>query len=344
MIRSLPAPLCPLCGTGGDPVHAGLRDFLFAAPGEWSLSRCRDDRCGTLWLDPMPVAEDLHEAYETYMTHVDTDAATSPSRLRRAGHRLMSAYLRARYAPGRSTLSDRLLGPLLYLIPGHRWDADATVFGLKPVPGGRILEVGCGVGAKLEWLEQIGWQAEGLDVDEKVVALARSRKRSVHLGDLFSRRYPDDSFDAIVMSHVIEHVADLSTLMGECHRIRKPGGRLALLTPNADSWGHRRYGAHWMPLDPPRHLHIFTPSSLSGLCERAGFAVERSRTTPRSRGVFLGSRQIARAGRMDFQAPIGLGSRLWMEGMETLEWLRLGVAPLCGEELFTVARKKSAGR
>ncbi|MEI6148074.1 MAG: class I SAM-dependent methyltransferase [bacterium] len=289
----------------------------------------------------MPVAEDLHKAYVRYMTH-STTAAPGKSWLHRSNHRILSSYLRSRYATGRVALSDRLLATLLYLLPGHRWDADATVFGLTPVPGGRILEVGCGDGSKLDWFEILGWQAEGLDVDQKAVENARRQKRPVHSGDLFSQHYPAETFDAVVMSHVIEHVVDPAALLRECHRIMKAGARLVLLTPNAASWGHKLYGAHWLPLDPPRHLHLFTSSSLRGLCERTGLRIERCRTTPRARAVFLGSRRIAREGRMDFQAPIGYASRLWMEGMEILEWLRLLITPQCGEELFLVAGKEEA--
>jgi 2-polyprenyl-3-methyl-5-hydroxy-6-metoxy-1,4-benzoquinol methylase len=287
----------------------------------------------------MPVAEDLHEAYERYMTHT-TAAPPGQSWLRRANRRILSSYLNTRYSPARTAISDRLLAPLLCLVPGHRWDVDATVFGLTPIPGGRLLEIGCGDGSKLEWLEHLGWQAEGLDVDQKAVENARQQNRPVHSGDLFSQGYPERTFDAVVMSHVIEHVVDPSALIRECHRIMKAGARLVLLTPNSASWGHELYGSHWLPLDPPRHLHLFTSSSLRGLCERAGFRIERCRTTPRARAVFLGSRRIAREGRMDFQVPISLSSRLWMEGMETVEWLRLMVAPQCGEELYLVAGKE----
>ena len=50
---------CPLCGNKGQPLHAGVHDYFFGAPGAWSLSNCRDAACGLTWQNPMVVAEDL---------------------------------------------------------------------------------------------------------------------------------------------------------------------------------------------------------------------------------------------------------------------------------------------
>src|SRR5690606_4600196 len=72
-------------------------------------------------------------------------------------------------------------------------------------------------------------------------------------------------------SHVLEHVYDPSGLLSECYRLLKPGGHLRVVVPNPKSWGHKLFGSRWRGLEPPRHLHLFTPEALRMLSERAGF-------------------------------------------------------------------------
>ena len=74
--------------------------------------------------------------------------------------------------------------------------------------------------------------------------------------------YPADSFDAVIMSHVIEHVPQPRELLAECARLLKLGGRLVMLTPNAESFGLDYYGRCWRGLEPPRHLQIFSQPAL----------------------------------------------------------------------------------
>jgi 2-polyprenyl-3-methyl-5-hydroxy-6-metoxy-1,4-benzoquinol methylase len=64
--------------------------------------------------------------------------------------------------------------------------------------------------------------------------------------------FPDSSFDRVVCSHVIEHVADPAAFLGEIHRIARPGALVEVTTPHfsaQNSWNdptHRwHYGAFW---------------------------------------------------------------------------------------------------
>jgi len=92
----------------------------------------------------------------------------------------------------------------------------------------------------------------------------------VQLGSLEQQKFPAESFDAVTMSHVIEHVPEPIQTLSECARILRPGGRLFLWTPNHSSLGCRVFGKHWRGLEPPRHLHLFSPRSLKSLLNKAG--------------------------------------------------------------------------
>jgi hypothetical protein len=68
-IRVRPYPACYVCGGTGKLLYDGLRDRLFEAPGDWSFKRCVNRDCGLIWLDPMPMPDDIGYAYRTYFTH-----------------------------------------------------------------------------------------------------------------------------------------------------------------------------------------------------------------------------------------------------------------------------------
>jgi hypothetical protein len=44
-----------------------------------------------------------------------------------------------------------------------------------------------------------------------------------------------------------------------------------MVTPNTESLGHREFGPDWRGLEVPRHLHLFSPATLTGFARKAGF-------------------------------------------------------------------------
>ena len=228
-------------------------------PGEWSFRRCTNPACGLLWLDPAPVPEDLPKAYRDYFTHGRPEGTPAVPR----------------GDPGMALRGVRTIGLVLRRFPSYRAiqaehvAREATYLGdLTP---GRLLEVGCGNGSRLATLKEQGWQLVGQEVDSEAVTAARSRGWDVRLGPLKDLHLEAASFDALVMVHVIEHMVDPVDELSECSRVLKPGGRLIVVTPNAASYGHRRFGRLWQGLDPPRHLYVFTRRTLGEVALRAGF-------------------------------------------------------------------------
>jgi hypothetical protein len=71
----------------------------------------------------------------------------------------------------------------------------------------------------------------------------------------------------------MEHLPKPVETMRECVRILKPGGVLWVAVPNLGSGGHKRFGASWRGLEPPRHLVMFTLESLKRLMTDAGLVI-----------------------------------------------------------------------
>ncbi len=317
-IRSRPCPDCFICGASGLPLYDGLTDRLFDAPGVWNLKRCPDPMCGLLWLDPMPLEEDIGKAYANYMTH-SAPAEAAPAQPAPLPMRRRAAELfRTSYQAWRFNYGPDAGKPLRWLLAMPIWLSRIECDGLDiplrylAIPNkGRMLDVGCGGGGVLKLAEECGWQAEGVDFDPDAVANARRKGLSVREGSLEDQHYPENSFDLVLMSHVIEHVHDPLGTLREIHRVLRPGGTLAVTTPNASSWGHRHFGRDWRGLEPPRHLQIFSSPNLREIATtRRIFAQPEYRAPSGSRRYcFVQSRLVRRTGDRRARAG-GTGSRL----------------------------------
>ena len=286
-IGTTPRPHCILCGSEGRQMYSEQRDRLFGAEGSWNLKRCADPDCGLIWLDPMPLPADIGKAYARYYTHVSRDGMGRKGVLKQIYEEITSGYFanKYHYPAGSRPFLRRSLGRLAYLFPIRRRGMDGVVRFLRAKPEGRLLDVGCGSGDWLALMRGLGWQGVGVDFDENAVKVARARGLEVTCGALEQQNYPDGSFDALTLSHVIEHVPDPVQTLAECLRILKPGGTLVVLTPNASSFSHRRFKQDWRGLEPPRHLHIFSNQSLAALLARAGF--KRSAVLPHMAGSVI---------------------------------------------------------
>jgi 2-polyprenyl-3-methyl-5-hydroxy-6-metoxy-1,4-benzoquinol methylase len=271
-IRTAPSPNCALCGSDGQSLYLGQKDRLFGASGLWDVKKCRNRECGLMWLDPMPLKEDIGKAYANYYTHAGRESGQRAGLLKRILWQMKRGYHTAKYGyrTGESFLA-RCAGKLLYLFPIRRGEVDAEVRFLHAVPAGRLLDVGCGSGAWMVSMRKLGWQVLGVDFDENAVKVARLEGLDVRCGSLEEQGFSNDSFDAVTLSHVIEHVPDPVRTLAECARILKPAGKLVLLTPNGASLGHRVFRKYWRGLEPPRHLHIFSIESLTSILKLAGF-------------------------------------------------------------------------
>jgi 2-polyprenyl-3-methyl-5-hydroxy-6-metoxy-1,4-benzoquinol methylase len=331
-----------MCGKQGVILYQGVKDRLFGTPGEWNFKKCPDPRCGLVWLDPMPIEEEIGLVYRNYYTHQDIErfSKTWP---RRTYDLVKEGYLAHKYDYCSASVSTwkKLLGMLMYLHPGRRADVDFSIMYLPANLKGSLLEVGCGNGNILKRLQKMCWQVEGVDFDPSAVENARSKGLQVHFGTLENQNYPNDHFDVIFMSHLIEHVHDPLRILRESYRILSPGGQMVLVTPNNASLGHTLFKEAWRGLEVPRHLYLFTLKTLRELTKNAGFHVKQVKITVRNaRGIYLASRSIQKAtkeGRAQASVPDpNIQAEIW----QFMEWIMCKLNPNLGEELIVFAGKQ----
>jgi 2-polyprenyl-3-methyl-5-hydroxy-6-metoxy-1,4-benzoquinol methylase len=337
-IRSYSRPTCCLCGALGTLLYQDLRDSLFSASGEWSFKKCSNPACRLIWLDPMPLEEDIGKAYGSYYTHRDSASPRGNNNLLRRGYRFVKqGYLSRKFGYGTGISSwQQLLGTLLYLHPFRRENLDLSVMCLPARQDGFLLDIGSGSGEMLKRMQKLGWRVEGVEFDPQACMLARSKGLTVNLGTLAAQNYPDDHFDAIVMHHLIEHVHDPVALFKECHRILKPGGRIVVMTPNSESLLHKRFLSNWRGLEPPRHLYLFSLGSIALAVEKSGLAMKSLRTTGRSANwMYLASRAI----QLDSTETLPYSAKLLGYCYLLIEAVLAKFKLSAGEELLVTAEK-----
>jgi 2-polyprenyl-3-methyl-5-hydroxy-6-metoxy-1,4-benzoquinol methylase len=300
-LRTRPAPACPLCRGPGRILYEGLGDRGGIVSGQWNFRQCERSVCGLVWLDPVPIEEDIGKAYRNYYTHNQPEPGAAL--MRDVCWAVWHSYLGVRFGYEQG-VGRRWLRPfwiLALLHPGGRAELDSAAMYL-PAPRGkaRVLDVGCGSGALLARMKALGWEVEGVEIDPTAAEAARARGVPVRVGTLEQQAFPDNHFDAVHSAHVLEHVHDPLGLLRESCRILKAGGTLVTITPNAGSWGHCRFGAAWLNMDAPRHLHLFSTATLRQAAEKSGLNVERLVTTARNAWVYGAlSHSIRRTGRGD---------------------------------------------
>jgi SAM-dependent methyltransferase len=329
---------CPICD---EPervlLHAGLEDRTFrVAPGKWQLWRCVACRCA--YLDPRPTRGSIAAAYRRYFPRQPQEQAARPRRVARLRDSLWKGYLNARYGYALQPAS-RLGAALLWLFPKRRWSAALMVRWLsKPAGRPRLLDVGFGDASFLRFMAEAGWWIEGLEVDQAAVDAARSAGFEVQVGGIEDPPYEAGSFDAITLSHVIEHLHDPVGSLQACYRLLRPSGVLWLATPNLESPAHRRFGRDWFGLDPPRHLVLFGLRALDQALTKAGFVEITHPRAYRGELVLAGSEALA-SGRDVPAARTPLSPKL--RRLARVLDLAAAVHPRFGEELVAFARKPS---
>jgi SAM-dependent methyltransferase len=144
---------------------------------------------------------------------------------------------------------------------------------------GRILDCGCGAGDNARILSDRGWRVTAVTIDPQEYKAVRPFCEAVHLADL-ENGLPaelDGAFDAVLASHVLEHLSVPERLLHEVRERLAPGGVLAVALPNIAHYRQRfsllrgqfRY-TETGQLDRT-HLRFYTHTTAIQLLEQNGY-------------------------------------------------------------------------
>lgn len=250
--------ICKICGQSGTKVYEKLNDQLFGILGDWDISQCTDDKCGLAWLSSALPPQGVGEFYRNYYTHgVHQDDVS-----------LNKHSWQMKIAGTALNLINRISG-----LSNERALAK-TMFYLHNEKPGRLLDIGCGDGARLMHFQELGWQVEGQEIDKNAAEIAKSNnpQSTIHFGELENLALSNNAYDAIILNHVLEHTTAPAELLIKCKALLRPRGTLISIQPNFESRGHTKFKRNWRGLEPPRHLYQFSPKNLRRMAERCGMS------------------------------------------------------------------------
>lgn len=174
----------------------------------------------------------------------------------------------------------------------------ATIFEwVNPQDQHIILDFPCGRGFYLNMLRYTSrCRLVGADLDWEVIQKARANVGhlpdvALHCANIYAMPYPDNTFDAVILSEVLEHVDDDVAALREAYRVLKPGGVVAITVP------HQNYPFWWDPINKTletvfgthiqtgpfagiwaNHVRLYTPEQLRSAALAADFIVEAERS------------------------------------------------------------------
>jgi 2-polyprenyl-3-methyl-5-hydroxy-6-metoxy-1,4-benzoquinol methylase len=249
---------CDLCGSQRNATFIAVEAQHSKAQRPVTLVRCLS--CGLVYLNPRPNQAKIGEFYSSsYYAHADMERR----------QKLLRARFRNRFLEGLGGYGRSLdLRMIRKLAPVGLVDViiPATL-------RGRLLDVGCGDGERVDWYQARGFEAYGVEISGRAVENARKLGLRVEQGILSDANYPDGFFDVIVMAHVLEHTHSPQAYLQECFRILKPGGVLAVAVPNIESHSASVLQENWSFLMLPIHLYHFSVGTLTEYMRKNGFDI-----------------------------------------------------------------------
>jgi len=241
---------CPACGTSPDE-----RCRVVVAEDPWRVVRCA--ACGFTFLGntpPPPVATSDHAWSESWQREKSLRASREP-----VLHGLQAVVrpLRDRLKPDK-----------------------ARAMIVRHLRRGRILDVGCGNGHRLGGCLRAGLidvVPFGIEIEQRPAMKARALFREFggeawigpardHLHQL-----DDDSIDGVYMYAYLEHEPEPRPVLDEVRRMLVPGGPIVIKVPNHGCVNRVVRGRRWCGYRHPDHVNYFTPGTLGGMLEEAGF-------------------------------------------------------------------------
>jgi SAM-dependent methyltransferase len=239
---------CPICGA--KEFHTALKcnDYL-VSQREFIIKKCSS--CGFMFTHDIPGPGEIESFYE------------SPEYISHTG--------------GNRSLTDKLYVIARKIMLGSK---ARSVRRFSPVKSGRLLDIGAGTGHFVRKMLDSGWESVGVEVNENARKHAFIINRVRLISSLRDGGFTTNSFNAVTMWHVLEHIHEPEIYLGQIASILKPDGILIVALPNTQSADALHYAENWAAYDVPRHLWHFNNNNIDELLNRTGFVQVKVKRMP----------------------------------------------------------------
>ncbi len=228
----------------------------------YAIDRCA--ACRFAFVNPKPSWDFLEAYYDSKKELPLTDE--------QAAQRLLELQEQERKYPNSSPDAIRMVETLKKLIGAQ-----------NGVPS--LLDVGCGYGFYSQAAINAGFTVSALELgsdSRKITKLMTGL--DAHACSFEAFEVSAGAYDALVMSHVLEHALDIHAWIEKAHLLLSAGGLLAVAVPNFGSLFRRIKQEREAFICPPEHVNYFSPSNLAFLLEQHGFRIREVYWTSRQPG------------------------------------------------------------
>ncbi|MBU6158013.1 MAG: class I SAM-dependent methyltransferase [Bacteroidetes bacterium] len=237
--------VCPLCGSAAIEEFQKVKDYSVSQE-IFPVDECKD--CSLRFTREVPDAKDISGYYhsEQYISHTDTQKGL----IANLYHWVRKYTLRQKVSRVRRETQKSF---------------------------GRHLDIGAGTGAFVNAMEQAGWSTVGVEPSDS----ARAKAHELYKASVYPMKelenFPKQSFNAITLWHVLEHVHDLHQLIERIKLLLEKEGVVLIAVPNYKSFDATYYATAWAAYDVPRHLYHFSPNAMQRLMQLHGMKIRSVR-------------------------------------------------------------------
>ncbi len=237
---------CILCGSSSFS--------LLSVQKTWPVVRCNE--CGLVYLSERPAEKALTDIYSTAY-YEDGDVG-------------YKSYLRT---------FDKYHSTFMKIFGRRHRDL------LRHARGKRLLEIGCAYGFLLDYLDQRGWEVQGVEISPLSSEYARNELGlDVQTGSVETADLEEHSFDVILLLDVVEHLHRPCDVLRRIRELLSPEGILVVQCPWELYHWEEVFEAILRGMKPgtiepdsvPAHLYFFQPRTLDAVLRKGGFKI-RSR-------------------------------------------------------------------
>lgn len=303
---------CALCGSDRHDIYFSRAKELYNGFDEYfNVVRCRN--CGFVFTNPRPTAATIGSFYPDSAQYYQpkTSRATNGNWSRKKWKRALQQSVLAR----RFGYELRRLPSLVDFLPGLLWRNKLRLAHVpRFVPNGRLLDIGCAWGGYLWRMQELGWEVYGSELNATAARYAREELGLVNVrsGSFADLDFPDESFDVVHMSMVLEHLYDPAEALRRINKLLRRDGQFILSVPDITGFEARLFKDKCYTLQVPQHLSHFSPETVTRFLRQAGFAVEeilhqKARKDFLQSAEYLENKMLARALRHPLVRGVVLG-------------------------------------